>query len=101
MAEPQEARAPLAVQVCHAASPERVVTIDLHVAPGTTLYQAIRQSGLLDQVADLDLAQCRVGIWSKLKPLEAVVQDRDRIEVYRPLIANPMDARRRRAAKAK
>ena len=89
------------MQVCHAASPQRIVTIDVQVAPGTTLYQAIRQSGLLDQVVDLDLAQCRVGIWNKLKPLEAVVRDRDRIEIYRPLIADPMDARRRRAAKAK
>ena len=90
----------LAVQVCHAASPSHIVMIDLEVAPGTTLLQAIEQSGLLDQVADLDLARYRVGIWNKLKPLETALRDRDRIEVYRPLLADPMDARRRRAAKS-
>ncbi|MBC7415613.1 MAG: RnfH family protein [Herminiimonas sp.] len=95
-----EAPAFLAVQVCHAASPQRIALIDLQVAPGTTVQQAILRSGLLVQVPDLDLAACRVGIWNKLKTLETVVRDHDRIEVYRPLIADPMEARRRRADKA-
>lgn len=93
--------ATIAVQVCHAASPRQVILTGLVVPSGTTLEQAVRQSGLTDRVAGLDLANCRVGIWNKLKTFETVLKDGDRIEVYRPLIADPMDARRRRAAKAK
>ena len=94
-----EAAASFTVQVCHAASPQKIFLLDLEVASGTTVLQAIQKSGLLDQVESLDLATCRVGIWSKLKALDTVVRERDRIEVYRPLIADPMDARRARAAK--
>lgn len=93
--------ATVAVQVCHAASPQQITLIALEVAAGATVEQAIHQSGLLEQVMELDLAACRVGIWGKLKLFETVVKVGDRIEVYRPLIADPKDARRRRAAKAK
>lgn len=91
----------LAVQVCHAVRPGQIIMIDLHVAPGTTVEQAILQSGLLDRVKGLDLTGCRVGIWNKLKSFDTVVSERDRVEIYRPLIADPMDARRRRAEKAR
>ena len=89
------------VEICHAASPWQIASIALEVAAGATIEQAIRQSGLLEQVTGLDMAACRVGIWGKLKTFETVVKACDRIEVYRPLIADPMDARRRRAAKTK
>ena len=96
-----EVPASLAIEVCHAASPQQIVRIDLQVAPGTTVHQAIVQSGILENVAGLDLSVCRVGIWNKLKTLETVIKDHDRIEIYRPLIADPMDARRRRAETAR
>lgn len=102
MAEAQlPAPATIAVQVCHAAAPERIVLVDVQVAAGTTVQEAIRRSGLLDQADAPDLASCRVGIWNKLKTLETVLKDRDRVEIYRPLVADPMDARRRRAAKSR
>ena len=80
------------------ALPERQYLLEVDVAPGTTLEAAIVQSGLLQLVPDIDLAQARVGIYGKLKTLETVVRERDRIEIYRPLIADPKEARRKRAA---
>jgi putative ubiquitin-RnfH superfamily antitoxin RatB of RatAB toxin-antitoxin module len=84
------------VQVCYA-TPVVQFLCDLQVAAGTTLEQAIVQSGLLQQVPDIDLATAAVGIYAKKKPLDTVLREHDRIEVYRPLIADPKEARRRRA----
>ena len=89
----------IGVQVCHAASPHEIFLREIELPPGSTVLYAIQRSGLLEQMRDLDLTGCRVGLWNKLKTFETVVNDRDRIEIYRPLIADPMDARRRRAAK--
>ncbi|WP_420871035.1 RnfH family protein [Herbaspirillum rubrisubalbicans] len=47
---------------------------------------------------DIDLSVCKVGIFGKVKTLETPVRERDRIEIYRPLIADPKQSRRRRAA---
>jgi putative ubiquitin-RnfH superfamily antitoxin RatB of RatAB toxin-antitoxin module len=80
------------------ALPDRQYLIDVQVAPGTTLEAAIRQSGFLRQMSDIDLANVRIGIFGKLKTLETIVRERDRIEIYRPLIADPKEARRTRAA---
>lgn len=87
------------VQVCHA-KPDAVFLRDLTVEPGTSLMQAIAGSGLLQQMPEVDLSVCNVGVHGKLKPLDAIVRDGDRIEIYRPLVADPKDARRRRAVKA-
>ena len=90
----------LSVQVCFAPSPvAAVVMIDLLVAPGTTLADSITQSGIVARMAGLDPLQCKSGIWSKLRPAQTVLRDRDRVEIYRPLIADPKEARRRRADK--
>lgn len=80
------------------ALPDRQFQIELQVAPGTTLEEVVRQSGLLQQLPDIDLTQARVGIYGKLKTPETLVREHDRIEIYRPLIADPKDARRSRAA---
>ncbi|CDG83404.1 RnfH family protein [Janthinobacterium agaricidamnosum] len=89
---------PLNIQVCYA-TPHSEFLRDLHVAPGTTLEQAVRLSGLLEQVAGIDLATVPVGIYGKKKTLDTVLREHDRVEVYRPLLADPKEARRRRAAK--
>lgn len=86
----------LQVQVCHA-TPARQILRSLEVADGATLGQAIAQSGLLAEVPGLDLATAVVGIYGKKKTLDTVLRQHDRVEVYRPLIADPKDARRRRA----
>jgi putative ubiquitin-RnfH superfamily antitoxin RatB of RatAB toxin-antitoxin module len=68
------------------------------VAPGTTVEQAIHASGVLQEVPEIDLATFPVGIYGKKKPLDTVVRTLDRIEIYRPLVADPKESRRRRAA---
>jgi putative ubiquitin-RnfH superfamily antitoxin RatB of RatAB toxin-antitoxin module len=67
------------------------------VVPGTTLEQAIHESCLLQQIDGIDLTSCAVGIHGKKKTLDTVLREHDRVEVYRPLIADPKEARRRRA----
>jgi putative ubiquitin-RnfH superfamily antitoxin RatB of RatAB toxin-antitoxin module len=84
------------VQVCYA-TPEREFLRDLHVTAGSTLEQAINESTLLQQFGGIDLASCAVGIHGKKKALDTVLREHDRVEVYRPLIADPKEARRRRA----
>jgi putative ubiquitin-RnfH superfamily antitoxin RatB of RatAB toxin-antitoxin module len=88
--------ASLHVQVCFA-KPDMQILRELIVPEGTTLHGAIVRSGLLDDVTEIDLTACRVGIYGKLKPLDTVLRDRDRIEVYRPLMADPKESRRKRA----
>lgn len=92
-----EVSAEISVEVCYA-RPDRVFLRRLYVPQGTTVEQAIVRSGVLQEVPELDLTQCRVGIYGKVKSLDALLRECDRIEIYRPLIADPMEARRRRAA---
>ncbi len=61
----------------------------------------IRQSGILEAYPEIDLAKNKVGIFSKMVKLDACVDEGDRIEIYRPLTADPKEIRRRRAEKAK
>ena len=84
------------IQLCYAL-PEQAVVIDLDIEVGCTLEQAIGQSGLLTQFPEIDLRHNKIGIYGKLKPLDTVARDGDRIEIYRPLRADPMESRRRRA----
>ncbi len=94
MAEPTGEE--LGVQVCYIDDDLQFLqTVDLPA--GATIEQAIRQSGVLQVLPDMDLAQLRVGIHGKLRALDSLVQAHDRVEIYRPLQVDPMDARRRRA----
>ena len=86
------------VELCYA-TPQQVMLRALAVAEGTTIEQAIRASGLLAEVPEIDLANCPVGIYSKKKPLDTPLRAHDRIEIYRPLVADPKDSRRKRAEK--
>jgi len=86
------------IQVCYgtpASQPIRTLT----VPQGTLLHTAIKLCGLLDECKEIDLSCCRVGIFGKLKTLDTVLRDQDRIEIYRGLTADPMDSRRKRAIK--
>ncbi len=73
----------------------------LHLAPGSTVGEAIRASGLLAQRPEIDMNRNRVGVFGRLAQLDTPLQDGDRVEIYRPLNADPKEARRRRAASAK
>jgi putative ubiquitin-RnfH superfamily antitoxin RatB of RatAB toxin-antitoxin module len=86
------------VQVCFAL-PNHQSLRTLSMPEGSTLLEAIRQSGLLRDEPLLDLATCKVGIYGKLHEMDTVLRDRDRVEIYRPLIADPKESRRKRAEK--
>jgi putative ubiquitin-RnfH superfamily antitoxin RatB of RatAB toxin-antitoxin module len=86
------------VQVCYATSVRQVLR-NVEVPSGTTLHQAIAHSAILVDVPEIDLSCCKVGIYGKVKALDTVLRMQDRIEIYRPLIADPMASRRRRAEK--
>lgn len=90
----------LGVEVCYAPPPPGApLRIALRVAAGTTLAQALDASGVEQLMQPLLLRACKVGIWGKQKPLETCLRERDRVELYRPLIADPKEARRHRAEK--
>ncbi|MFM9434939.1 uncharacterized protein ACFDR9_002001 [Janthinobacterium sp. CG_23.3] len=84
------------VQVCYA-TPDYEFLRDLQVPAGTTLEQAVRLSGLLLEVPQINLASAAVGVYAKKKTLDTVLREHDRVEVYRPLLADPKETRRRRA----
>jgi len=92
MAEPT-----IEVQVCYAL-PDSTFLRSLRVPAGATIEQALAQSGLLQAIPGIDLAINMVGIYGKRKPLDAILHEHDRVEVYRPLQADPKEARRRRAS---
>ncbi len=83
------------------ALPERQTVRALEAEPGITVEEAIRASGILDEHPEIDLEKNRVGIFGKVTRLDTVLRDGDRVEIYRPLIADPKEARRRRAAQGK
>jgi putative ubiquitin-RnfH superfamily antitoxin RatB of RatAB toxin-antitoxin module len=81
------------------ALPQQAAILPLRVAPGTTIGQAIEASGVLASFPDINLVTQPVGIYSKKKPLDTVLRAHDRIEIYRALVADPKESRRKRAAK--
>ena len=81
------------------ALPEEQELITLDVDQGTTVEQAIKQSGILERYTDIDLAVNKVGIFGKIAKTDQELRDKDRIEIYRPLIADPKESRRKRAEK--
>ncbi len=69
----------------------------LEVSSGCTVKEAIILSGIMDQFPEIDLTKNKIGIFSKFIQPDTLVQPKDRIEIYRPLIIDPKDARRLRA----
>lgn len=78
---------------------QKVVHLNLH--EGACVREAIEGSGLLQDFPEIDLAQNKVGVWNKLAKLDTLLRDHDRVEIYRPLIADPKEVRRQRAAEGK
>jgi putative ubiquitin-RnfH superfamily antitoxin RatB of RatAB toxin-antitoxin module len=85
------------------ALPERQLLLALTVPAGTTLLQAVARSRILEQFPALAPATLCYGVFGKRekKPEERVLQDGDRVEIYRPLLIDPVEARRARAARAR
>jgi len=75
--------------------------LDFMVNEGTTIEQAVEQSGILALFPEIDLSVNKVGIFGKLGKKTAALKEGDRIEIYRPLIADPKEVRRKREADGK
>ncbi|CAI8825527.1 MULTISPECIES: RnfH family protein [Kosakonia] len=89
----------IAVEVAYAL-PEKQYLQRVTIEEGATVEQAIRASGLLELRDDIDLNVNKVGIYSRPVKLQDPVHDGDRVEIYRPLIADPKELRRQRAEKS-
>ncbi|MGB5442835.1 MAG: RnfH family protein [Gammaproteobacteria bacterium] len=88
------------VEVAYAL-PHKQVILALDVEAGATLEQVIHTSGILQQFPEIDLRQNRVGVFGKLGSLTDTLHPGDRVEIYRPLIADPKVVRKQRAAQGK
>jgi putative ubiquitin-RnfH superfamily antitoxin RatB of RatAB toxin-antitoxin module len=93
------AKGMLRVEVVHALRDRQFACI-LEVDAGTTVGQAIEQSGVLSQLPGIDPARVTAGVFGKVVAPDIPLRDGDRVEIYRPLIANPKLARRERAQRA-
>lgn len=83
------------------ALPEQQTLLQVQLAEGGTVEEAIRQSGVLEAFPDIDLVKNKIGIFSKLVKLDEPLRDKDRVEIYRPLLADPKEVRRKRAEEGK
>lgn len=83
------------------ATPDRQLIIPVEIAEGATLEQAIVQSRLQEQFPEIQLQTAKVGVFGKLSKLSAIARAGDRIEIYRPLLADPKEVRKKRAAEGK
>lgn len=88
------------VEVAYARPDEQVI-LALKVPAGTTIEEAIRLSGVLERFPEIDLATGKVGVFGKVGRLDQTLVAADRVEIYRPLIADPKEARKQRAAEGK
>jgi uncharacterized protein len=77
---------------------EEQVWLRLEVPEGSTVTEAIERSGLLQRFPEINLSRQKVGIFGKLAKPDALVKDGDRIEIYRPIIADPATVKRRTIA---
>jgi len=83
------------------ARPERQDVASINVPAGSTAGQAIEASGLLARHPEIDLTRNKLGIYARLAKADTALRDRDRVEIYRPLIADPKEVRKHRAAEGK
>ncbi len=86
----------ITVEVAYA-RPDVQMIIPVQVVPGATLEDAIRHSGILDKFPEINLALNKVSIFGKLAKLDNILRAGDRVEINRPLIADPKQARKQRA----
>jgi putative ubiquitin-RnfH superfamily antitoxin RatB of RatAB toxin-antitoxin module len=88
------------VEVAYAL-PYKQSLISIEIKNGSTLKEAIEASGILETFEQIDLKKDRVGIFAKFATLDTILRDKDRVEIYRPLVADPKKARKDRAAEGK
>ena len=89
------------IEICYAlADRQELVTVEL--PEGSTALQDVEASGLLQKYPEIEPGGLnKLGVFAKLVKADAVLRDRDRVEIYRPLIADPKEVRRQKAAEGK
>ena len=88
----------ISVEVAYA-TPDKQVILNVNVLPNSTIEDAILASDILTQFPEIDLQKNAVGIFGKRAKLTTRLRNKDRVEIYRPLLIDPMEARRLRAKK--
>ncbi|MCE0493104.1 RnfH family protein [Vibrio salinus] len=88
------------VEVAYALPHEQRV-ISLVVESSMSVEDIIKQSGIIDVYPEIDLTKNKVGVFGRTVKLDSLVRNKDRIEIYRPLIADPKEIRRKRAEEAR
>lgn len=83
------------------AKPEEQVILTVTGEPGITVEQAVERSRIAERFPEIDLASAKFGVFGKAAKADAPLQPGDRVEIYRPLIADPKEARKKRAAEGK
>ena len=83
------------------ALPERALEIELELPAGATIAEAIARSRIGERHPEIDVARAAVGVFGRRMRRDAVLADGDRVEIYRALLADPKDARRRRAKRTR
>lgn len=91
---------PLCIEVVFALR-DRQELVRLQLANGTTVGEAIEQSALQSAFPEWDLGECAVGVWGQPAERSQILEQGDRVEIYRPLRIDPRDARRALAAQGK
>ncbi len=97
MAEPEQ---PIEVEVAYAGVTEQAL-IPVVSEQGLTVKEAVERSGVMNQFPEIDLGVNKVGVFGKLARLDQALATGDRVEIYRPLIADPKEQRKKRAAEGK
>jgi uncharacterized protein len=90
----------LSIEVCYALANVQTL-IALRLPAGATVRDAIVASRIAERHPEIDPATAKVGVYGKVKPLDAPLADHDRVEIYRPLIVDPKVARQRRVEKTR
>ena len=83
------------------ALPKKQLIIPIKVKIGSTAEEAIKSSGIVKKFPEINLSENKIGILGKLTQLDTLLRDKDRVEIYRPLIADPKEVRRQRAEAGK
>lgn len=90
----------LSIEVCYAL-PGMQTLIAVDLPEGSTVREAIDASGILERHPEIDISTLKTGVFGRLKPLDTVLAQHDRVEIYRRLIADPKEARQRRVQKTR
>ena len=88
------------VEVVYGLTEEQAL-LSIDVPEGSEVKEVILASNILEQFPEIDLDKVKVGLFGKLTKMDQIVRPRDRVEIYRPLIADPKEVRKRRAAEGK